>query len=70
MIAVQHGLAAGLLQLLVAAVVLQAAPGGQTRGVTCGWAVGSQLEDLGGTGKDSPAFSPGQEGAEGREVNS
>lgn len=61
LVAAQQGLAAQLLQLLVAAVVGQAAPGGQTRG---GGALpwvgpghgGCQLEALGA--KDSPASSP------------
>lgn len=50
LVAVQHGLAAELLQLLVAAVVCQAASGGQTtgrrvKGLTCRWVLGGQLEE-------------------------
>lgn len=70
LVAVQQGLAADLLQLLIAAVMRQAAPGGQTRGgegLYRGWALGSQLEDRGG--EDSPASSPGREGVGSREVN-
>lgn len=49
LVAVQHRLAAELLQLLIAAVMRQAASGGQSRGEVRGfpggWALGNQRED-------------------------
>lgn len=48
LVGVQHRLAAQLLQLLIAAVMCQAAPDGQSRGRRCtpgGGPLGNKLED-------------------------
>lgn len=73
LVAAQQGLAAQLLQLLVAAVVGQAAPGGQTRGGR-GFTGGGPWRGAGSAGGPwckglTCLLPPRQEGAEDKEIN-